>query len=96
MPQAPQLAVSIVVSTQPAAHLVKGLEQAKSHNPALQLGVPFTGGMHTLLHCPQCDVLLETSTHEPVQLVALPPHVLVHTPLLHTSPAAQAMLHAPQ
>jgi hypothetical protein len=36
------------------------------------------------LHVPQLEVLVEVSTHDPLQLVVVPPHTSPHTPPAHT------------
>ena len=94
-PHAPQLLVSLLVSTQAFAQRMSGKLHWKVHAPLLQTAVAFSGGVQTFWHLPQLDVALDVSTHEPPQLVSAPQSAL-QLPALHTVPAAQAVPHAPQ
>ncbi len=58
LPQLPQLLASVLVLMQAAPHFTKPAMQPKPHVPAAHVGVPLTGGMHTLVQEPQCDVLV--------------------------------------
>jgi hypothetical protein len=50
---APQLARSVLSSTQAAPHLVKPASQVKSHIPPLHTGAPWSGAEQTVLQPPQ-------------------------------------------
>jgi hypothetical protein len=55
----------------------------------------FSGAGQTLSHCPQFDVALEVSTHEPLQFVNVPQSV-PHFPDLQTMPAPHLFGQLPQ
>lgn len=67
----------------------------KSQPAALQTGMALAGELHTLPHCPQFEVSLVTSTHEPEQAVSAP-HSVEQTPDLQTLPPAQTVVQLPQ
>ena len=67
LPQPPQLAASVLVSTQAPPHWMAGNTQAKPQLPSTQVGVAPGGGMHTVVQLPQCAVLVIKSMHEPSQ-----------------------------
>jgi hypothetical protein len=82
LPQPPQLAGSVLVSTQAPPHWMAGNTHAKPQLPSKQVGVAPGGGMHTVAQLPQCAVLVSTSTQEPPQF-----WVPIAQPLLHFPPA---------
>jgi hypothetical protein len=95
VPHAPQLLVSLLVSTQPAPQRISGKLHWKVQLPPLQTAVALSGGVQALPHFPQLDVALDVSTQEPPQLVRAPQSAL-QVPALQTVPAAQAVPHALQ
>lgn len=56
--QAPQFSTSVLMLAQALPHLMYGEAQLKPHVPAAHVGVALSGGMHTLVQSPQCDVLV--------------------------------------
>jgi hypothetical protein len=95
VPHAPQLLVSLLVSTQPFPQWMSGKLHWKVQLPLLQTAVAFRGDAQTFWHLPQLDVALDVSTHEPPQLVRAPQSAL-QLPALQTVPAPQAVPHTPQ
>jgi hypothetical protein len=71
-PQAPQLAGSLVTSTQADPH--RRLPAAQVHAPALHV----SPGLQRLLHTPQASRLLERSTHACPHAVSPPLHAAAH------------------
>jgi hypothetical protein len=94
-PHAPQLPVSLLVSTQALPQRMSGKLHWKVHVPLPQTAVAFGGDGQTFWHLPQLDVALDVSTHEPPQLVRAPQSAL-QLPALQTVPVAQAVPHTPQ
>ena len=90
LPHPPQLARSLVTSTQLLPHNLKPLGQSFAQVP-----LPQTRPVgHTLLHAPQLFGSLVVSVHWPLQLVcgAGQPHA----PALQVSLASQVVPHLPQ
>jgi hypothetical protein len=85
-----------LVLTQPPLHSMNGATQAKSQAPPAHVGVALLGGVQTVSQSPQCEVLFETSTQEPPQLVVLPPQSTPHLPSRQTSALPHAVAQLPQ
>jgi hypothetical protein len=84
LPQPPQLAASVLVSTQAPPHWMAGNTQAKPQLPRTQVGVAPGGGMHTVAQLPQCAVLVIKSMQEPPQFWVPPAQTELHCPLAQT------------
>jgi len=93
LPQPPQWALSMLVSTHLPSHTIS--PAGHSHAPPLHVA-PIG---HSVPQPPQCDVLVLVSTHAPSQNVSLLEQSHdepVHTPPEHSQPLGQMLPHAPQ
>jgi len=91
VPQAPQWAAFVIVSTQAPPHTVwPGVAQAQV--PALHVLPPG----QELLHVPQCVGDVVTSTQLVPHVVTSEAHVIEQTPCEQTSPIPHAVPHPPQ
>jgi hypothetical protein len=84
LPQPPQLAASVLVSTQAPPHWMAGSTQAKPQVPSTQVGVAPGGAMHTVAQFPQWAVLVSKSMQEPPQFCVPIAQPMPHLPAAQT------------
>jgi hypothetical protein len=96
LPQPPQFAASVLVSTQAPPHSMAGNTQAKSQLPSTHVGVAPGGGMHTVSQSPQCAVLVIKSMQDPSQFWVPPAQPVPHFPPAQTCVPLQAVAQSPQ
>jgi hypothetical protein len=100
-PQAPQFAMLVVTLTsQPSPLLLlqsrKSALQVKEHAAARQAALALATSRQVVPQAPQFVASVAVFTQAEPQAVRPVVQVSTHAPLLHTRPAAQALLHAPQ